>query len=120
MREYLRSKIHRANVTEANINYIGSITIDEELVKKAGLEEGEKVAIWDITNGERIETYVLTGPKNSGIICLNGAAAKKIKKGDKIIICGFELSNKKINPKVILVDKKNKFLRYLKKDKQKK
>jgi len=114
MRWYLRSKIYRATVTEANIDYIGSITINKELIEKAGFHEGEKVAVWDITNGERLETYVIAGKKNSGIICINGAAARKIKKDHKVIIAGFELSNIKIKPKVILVDEKNKFIRYLK------
>ena len=113
MRWYLRSKIHRATVTEAEIDYIGSITIDSALVKKAGLEKGEKVAVWDVTNGERLETYVILGKKSSGIICMNGATARKIKKGDKVIIAGFELSDKKIEPKIILVDEKNRFTRYL-------
>jgi len=92
MRWYLRSKIHNATVTQANIKYTGSITIDKELIKKTGFDKGEKVAVWDITNGERLETYVIEGKRNSGIICMNGAAAKKIKKGHKVIIVGFELS----------------------------
>ena len=115
MRWYLRSKIHNATVTEAKINYMGSITIDSALVKKAGFHQGEKVAVWDITNGERLETYIIEGKKNSGIICMNGAAAKKIKKSHIIIIAGFELSNKKIRPKIILVNKNNKFIKYLNK-----
>ncbi len=113
MRWYLRSKIHRATVTEAEIDYIGSITIDEGLMEKAGFDRGEKVAVWDITNGERLETYVIVGERNSGIICMNGAAARKIKKGHKVIIVGFELSDKKIEPKIVLVDEKNRFTRYL-------
>ena len=113
MRFYLRSKIHNAIVTQADINYIGSITIDKELIEKAGFDKGEKVAVWDITNGERLETYIIEGERNSGIICMNGAAAKKIKKGDKIIIAGFELSGKYIKPKIILVDEKNRFVKYL-------
>ncbi len=113
MRWYLRSKIHMATVTEADINHIGSITIDKELIKKSGIDKGEKVAVWDISNGERLETYVIEGERNSGIICMNGAAAKKIKKGDRVIIAGFELANKYIKPKIILVDEKNKFIKYL-------
>ena len=113
MRWYLRSKIHRATVTEAKIDYIGSITIDKELIEKAGLHEGEKVAVWNITNGERLETYIIEGKKNSGIICINGAAAKKIKKNDKVIIAGFELLDRKIKPKIILVNEENKFVKYL-------
>ena len=113
MRWYLRSKIHNATVTEARVDYVGSITIDSFLTKKAGFHEGEKVSVWDITNGERLETYVILDSKNKGIICINGAAAKKIKKNDRVIIAGFELTDKKIKPKIILVDKNNKFLKYL-------
>jgi len=116
MRWYLRSKIHDAIVTEAKINYIGSITIDSLLTKKAGFNENEKVAIWDKTNGGRIETYIILGKENSGVICINGAAAKKIKKGHKIIIAGFELSGKPVKPKTVLVDKENRFVKYLKKN----
>ncbi len=113
MRWYLRSKIHNATVTEAKVDYMGSITIDRELIDKAGFDKGEKVSVWDITNGERLETYIIPGERNSGIICINGAAAKRIKKRDIIIIAGFELSDKPIKPKIILVDEKNKFVRYL-------
>ncbi|MCK4348832.1 MAG: aspartate 1-decarboxylase [Thermoplasmatales archaeon] len=113
MRWYLRSKIHNATVTDAKIEYIGSITIDSALVRKAGFNEGEKVQVWDVTNRDRLETYIILGEENSGIICMNGAAAKKIKKGHKVIIAGFELSEKRIKPKIVLVDKNNKFLRYL-------
>ncbi len=113
MRWYLRSKIHNAGVTEAKTDYIGSITIDSVLLKKAGFHETEKVAVWDITNGERLETYIIAGKPNSGTICINGAAAKKIKKAHQVIIAGFELSDKKIEPTIILVDKKNKFVKYL-------
>ena len=109
----LRSKIHKATVTEANLNYIGSITIDEELIKKVGLWSGEKVLVASITSGARLETYVMFGKRNSGIICMNGAAAHLIKKGEEIIIMGFELSDKSIKPKIILVDENNKFVKYL-------
>ena len=113
MRWYLRSKIHKAIVTDAQIDYTGSITIDKDLVQKAGFSEGEKVSVWDITNGERLETYVIIDHTNQGMICINGAAAKRIKKGDKVIIAGFELTDKKVEPKIIFVDKNNKFLKYL-------
>jgi aspartate 1-decarboxylase len=109
MRYYLRSKIHNATVTGANINYIGSITIDKVLVEKAGFENGEKVAVWDITNGNRLETYVIEGERNSGEIVMNGAAARKIKKGHKVIIAGFELSDKPVKATIIHVDSSNKF-----------
>jgi len=113
MRWLLRSKIHKATVTEANLNYIGSITIDEALVNKVGFWPGEKVLVVSNTSGVRLETYVIVGEKDSGIICMNGAAAHLIKKGEKIIIIGFELTDKTIKPKNILVDKKNKFIRFL-------
>ena len=113
MRSVLRSKIHKAHVTEANLNYIGSISIDEDLVEKAGFWPGEKVMVVSNTSGARLETYVIIGKKNSGVICMNGASAHLIKKGEEIIIMGFEITNKPIKPKNILVDKNNKFLKYL-------
>jgi len=113
MRWVMRSKIHKATVTDANVEYIGSITIDEDLIEKSGLWPGEKVLVASNTSGARLETYVLTGEKNSGIICLNGAAAHLIKAGEEIIIIGFELSDKPLIPKVVLVDNNNKFLKYL-------
>ena len=113
MRFVLRSKIHKATVTEANLAYIGSITIDEDLIDKARFWPGEKVLVVSNTSGARLETYVIVGQRGSGIICMNGAAAHLIKKGDEIIIIGFELINKPIPPTNILVDKNNKFLRFL-------
>jgi aspartate 1-decarboxylase len=113
MRWLLRSKIHKATVTDANLGYIGSIAIDQALLEKAGLWPGEKVLVADITNGARLETYVIVGEKNSGIVCMNGAAAHLIKKGDLITIMGFELSAKKIKAKKILVDENNKFVKFL-------
>ncbi|MBU4331613.1 aspartate 1-decarboxylase [Patescibacteria group bacterium] len=113
MRWILRSKIHKAIVTEADLNYIGSITIDEELIEKAGFWPGEKVLVVSNTSGARLETYIIAGKKYSGIICMNGAAAHLIKVGEKIIVMGFELSDKPIKQKNILVDKNNKFVRYL-------
>ncbi len=113
MRWFLRSKIHKARVTEANVDYIGSITIDEELIEKAGLLPGEKVLVVSNTSGERLETYVIAGERGSGIICMNGASAHVIKKGEEIIIMGFELSDKPVIAKNILVDENNKFISYL-------
>jgi aspartate 1-decarboxylase len=113
MRWILRSKIHKATVTEANVKYIGSITIDEELMERVGLWDGEKVFVTSNTSGARIETYVIKGKKGSHIICMNGAAAHMIKKGEEIIIMSFELVDKPIKAKVILVDKENKFVKYL-------
>ena len=113
MRWVLRSKIHRATVTEADLNYIGSITIDEDLIEKAGFWPGEKVLVADLNNGERLETYIIVGKKDSGIIRMNGPAVHKIKVGDLIIVMGFELTNKPMKVKNILVDKNNKFVKYL-------
>ena len=112
----MRSKIHKAIVTDADLNYIGSITIDEGLMKKVNIWEGEKVLVVDNTNGARLETYVIKGKKGSGEICMNGAAAHLIKKGDEIIIIAFEITSKKMPKdkiKNILVDKNNKFVKYL-------
>lgn len=113
MRWYIRSKIHKATVTEADINYVGSITIDEELVERVGLHDGEKVLVTSNSSGARLETYVIRGKKHSGVICMNGAAAHLIKEGEEIIIMGFELSDAPVKPTMILVDKNNKFLQYL-------
>jgi len=113
MRWVMRSKIHKATVTDANLEYIGSITIDEELMEMTGLWPGEKVLVASNTTGIRLETYVITGARGSGTICLNGAAAHLIKKGEEIIIIGFELTDKPISPKVVLVDDNNQFVKYL-------
>ncbi len=114
MRMVLRSKIHKATVTEANLAYIGSITIDAALLDKVDLWPGERVMVVDNTNGARLETYVIAGKSHSGIICLNGAAAHLIHPGDEIIIMGYELTDKPIEkPKIILVDAQNRFVRYL-------
>ncbi|MDE5703458.1 MAG: aspartate 1-decarboxylase [Bacteroidales bacterium] len=87
--EVLKSKIHRVAVTQADLNYIGSITIDEALMEAAGLLENERVYIYDINNGERFDTYVIRGERNSGVIGLNGAAARKVAVGDLVIIVAF-------------------------------
>ena len=113
MRWLLRSKIHNATVTEANLTYVGSITIDRELLDKSDLWAGEKVLVVSNTSGSRLETYVIEGERGSGHICMNGAAAHLIKKGEQIIIMGFELADQRIHPSVILVDEKNKFVRNL-------
>lgn len=113
MRWVLRSKIHNATVTDANLNYIGSITIDKSLIEKAGFWPGEKVLVVSNTSGARLETYVIAGEKNSGAVCMNGASSHLIKVGEQIIVMGFELTNKPIKAKNILVDKNNKFARLL-------
>lgn len=109
--EMLYSKIHRATVSDANLNYVGSITIDEDLMKAANLRVGQKVDIVNINNGERFQTYVIKGTAGSKDMCLNGAAARKVEIGDKIIVIAYatyseaELENYK--PTVVLVDKNN-------------
>lgn len=113
MRWLLRSKIHKAKVTEADLNYIGSITIDEELMEKVDFWANEKVLVVSNTTGIRLETYVIKGKRGSGIICMNGAAAHLIEKGEEIIIMGFEMLNQSIVPKIILVDGNNKFVRHI-------
>ncbi len=113
MRWVLRSKIHKAIVTDSNLNYIGSITIDEDLIERVGFWPGEKVLVVSNTSGARLETYVIKGKRDSGVICMNGASSHIIKKGEEIIIMGFELTNKPIEAKNILVDKRNKFVREL-------
>ena len=106
--EVLKSKIHRVSVTEANLNYMGSITIDEALMEAAGMIEGEKVQILDINNGERLETYIIKGRRGSGCICLNGAAARKVAVGDLVIIVSYALMDfeeaKSFKPTVIFPD----------------
>ncbi len=114
MRIYLRSKIHKATITEANLHYVGSITIDERLMELAGLAEYEKVLVVDNTNGSRLETYVIKGKKNSGVIGINGAAAHLVHKGDEVIIMSFQVSDRPKKPVNILVDKNNRFMKYLK------
>ncbi len=107
----LKSKIHRATVTQADLNYVGSITIDSDLLRESGIQEYEKVEIADITNGNRLETYAIAGEAGSGIICLNGAAAKLVDPGDKIIIMAYANMTpeeaKSHKPTVIFVDDNN-------------
>lgn len=113
MRWYLHAKIHQATVTEADINYIGSIKIDRALMEKVGLQAGEKVLVVSNSTGSRLETYVIEGEAESGVISMNGAAAHLIRKGEEVIIMGFELSDSPIEPKIAQVDTKNRFDRYL-------
>lgn len=113
MRWVIRSKIHKATVTEANLDYVGSITIDEDLIDLAGFWPGEKVLIADNTNGARLETYVMVGDRGSGTIRMNGASAHLINVGDELIIMGFELTDALIEATKILVDKQNRFVQYL-------
>ena len=108
----LKSKIHRATVTQAELNYVGSITIDEDLIEAAGLYEYERVHIVNVNSGSRIETYVIAGERGSGVVCLNGAAARSGQKGDLVIIMSYADMTpeeiKKHSPKVVFVDSGNK------------
>ncbi|WP_405321601.1 aspartate 1-decarboxylase [Frisingicoccus sp.] len=107
----LKGKIHRATVVQAELDYVGSITIDEALMEASGIREYEQVQIVDVNNGQRFETYVIAGERNSGMICLNGAAARMVQVGDKIIImcyCGMTLDEMEgYAPKVVFVDDDN-------------
>lgn len=113
MRNVLRAKIHRAFITDANPDYIGSIIVDRDLMEKVDLWEFEKVMICDVTNGNRWETYVLPGERGSGTMSVQGAGAKLCQKDDCVIILSFEVSDKPIDPKMILVDRENKFVEYI-------
>ena len=110
----LKGKIHRATVTEANLNYMGSLTLDENLMDAAGLIEYEKIQVLDITNGSRIETYIIRGKRGSGQVCINGAAAHLIQTGDLVIIVSYcQLSDKESlyhQPKIVHVDADNRVL----------
>ena len=104
----MRSKIHKAVVTEANLQYVGSVTIDEDLIDAVGIWVGEKVQIVSNTSGSRIETYTIAGARGSGEVCINGAASHLIRKGEEVIIIGYELSEIPIPPRVILMHDNNK------------
>lgn len=111
----LKGKIHRATVVQAELDYVGSITVDEDLLYASGILEYEKVQIVDVNNGQRFETYTIAGERGSGMICLNGAAARCVQKGDKIIIMCYcqmnPLEIKENPPKVVFVDQDNKISR---------
>jgi aspartate 1-decarboxylase len=113
--QVLKSKIHRATVTEANINYVGSITIDEDLMNQSNLIEFEKVQVLNINNGERIETYVIKGERGSGTICLNGAAARKFLPNDLVIIVSYATMDfevaRNFKPSIAFPDAKNKLIK---------
>ena len=111
-RTMLGGKIHRATVTEADLNYVGSITVDQDLLDAAGICVNEKVAIVNNNNGERLETYTIPGERGSGVVCLNGAAARLVQKGDIVIIMSYvmlsEPESAAHEPKIVLVDENNK------------
>jgi aspartate 1-decarboxylase len=110
-----KGKLHRATVTQADINYVGSITIDSALMEKSGILPGEKVQIVNLNNGERFETYTIKGEPDSGIICINGAAARLVQVGDKVIIIAYALMDeneaKTFQPNVLVLDEKNSVVR---------
>lgn len=113
MRWVMRSKLHNGTVTDANVAYVGSIEIDEDLVDAVGLWVGEKVLVVSNTSGARLETYVIAGRRGTGVISMNGAAAKLIGTGEQVIVMGFELSAQPVKPKVVLLDEKNRIERWL-------
>ncbi len=114
MRRVLNAKIHRATVTDANLHYVGSITIDRDLMDAADLLEFEQVAVVDVTNGARLETYVIEGPRGSGVVCMNGAAAHLISKGDLVIIIAYvDLERSELGdhrPTIVHVDAQNRIV----------
>ncbi len=111
----MKSKIHRATVTQADLHYVGSVTIDADLMAAADLLEGEQVAIVDITNGARLETYAIPGPRGSGVIGINGAAARLVHEGDLVIIISYAMFEdakaRTLNPSVVHVDEKNRVVK---------
>ena len=111
----MKSKIHRATVTQADLNYVGSVTLDASLMEAADLLEGEQVAIVDITNGARIETYVIPGPRGTGVIGINGAAAHLIHPGDLVIIISYAMLNdaeaRALKPSIVHVDEENRIVK---------
>jgi aspartate 1-decarboxylase len=115
MRIMMKSKIHRATVTQADLDYVGSVTLDAALMEAADLLEGEQVAIVDITNGARIETYAIPGPAGSGVIGINGAAAHRVHPGDLVIIMGYAMMSdeqaRTLKPKVVHVDAENRVIK---------
>ncbi len=115
MRIMMKSKIHRATVTQADLNYVGSVTLDASLMEAADLLEGEQVAIVDITNGARIETYVIPGPRGTGVIGINGAAAHLIHPGDLVIIISYAMLNdaeaRALKPSIVHVDEENRIVK---------
>lgn len=116
-RTMMKSKLHRATVTEANLNYVGSITIDEDLLEAVDMYPNEKVQIVNNNNGARLETYIIPGPRGSGTICLNGAAARLVQPGDNIIIISYAMMTdeeaRQYKPRVAILDQNNKIVNAL-------
>lgn len=113
LRSICKSKIHQAVVTAADINYIGSIGIDRSLMDVTDIVEGEQVSVWNINNGERVETYAIPLPEGSREIVVNGAAARHFHPGDRVIIAAFVLTDERITPRMVAVDEQNRLVRHL-------
>ncbi len=113
MRQFLSAKIHKATITQADLAYVGSITIDADLLERVGIEEYERVLVVSNTNGARLETYALRGTAGSGVICMNGAAAHLMEKGHEIIVMAFEYGDQPKTPRQILVNDRNEFVRHI-------
>ena len=113
LRSYMSAKIHNATVTRSDLHYVGSITIDKQLLELSGMQKNERVLVVNNTSGSRLETYIIEGEYGSGSIEMNGAAAHLIHPGDEVIIMAFTLSTEPLEPTTLLVDKNNKFVRYL-------
>lgn len=113
LRVICKSKIHQATVTGADLHYVGSIGIDETLMKMTGIVAGEQVAVWNINNGQRVETYAIPLAADSGQMVVNGAAARHFSAGDTIIVAAFYLTDELVEPQMIMVDERNHFLRRL-------
>ena len=111
MRTVMKSKLHRATVTEANLNYVGSITIDEALLEAADIWVNERVQVVNLTNGQRLETYAIKGARESGVIGVNGPAARLVQVGDKVIIITYAATEEPLTPKVVLLDEDNRISR---------
>jgi len=112
LRSLLRSKIHGARVTAAEVEYVGSIAIDAELIERVDLLPGEQVHVWNVDNGQRFETYVIEAERGSGVICVNGAAAHRVKVGDRLIIAAFVLTDEPVTPRVVVVDENNRSMEH--------
>ena|SRR5690349_2145217 len=113
LRTICKSKIHHAIVTDADVNYVGSIGIDAKLMRLSGIIAGEQVSVWNVNNGQRIETYAIPLPDDSGRIVINGAAARHFAPGDRVIIAAFYLTDEPVDPQMILVDEANRFVQRL-------
>jgi len=109
----LKSKIHRATVTEANVDYVGSIALDRDLMDRTGIRQNERVHVWNVTTGARVETYAIEAQPGSGVVALNGAAAHRFQPGDVVIVAAFCWTDEPLDPKMILVDEQNRFRTYL-------